>query len=165
MFGRHLRGILRVGPVEYFRQTLRLNEFRGGTLLATDKYGNKYYEMKDGEPDTLFCTVSYRIYLNCKIDEDTSSILTRRTPIHLKSQLNGNQIIVLIYLMNRHAWLHYTTDDPPSQSYYVQPSYGIAHRENMTGTSQRCVPYSTTVDKIEKFQPEPQIRARLRRSD
>lgn len=55
MFGRHLRGLLRVGPLEYFRQVVRLNEFRGGSLIGSDKYGNRYYEVF-GEPDTLFCT-------------------------------------------------------------------------------------------------------------
>ncbi len=54
MFGRNLLGIIRLGPVEFIRQVFRLNEFRGGVLLGTDKYGNKYYEIK-GEPDTLFC--------------------------------------------------------------------------------------------------------------
>mgnify|MGYP001069235345 CR=1 FL=1 len=57
MLGRHLRGFFRVGPFEFIRQVLRLNEFRGGSLLGVDKYGNKYYEMKDGESDTLFCNI------------------------------------------------------------------------------------------------------------
>lgn len=56
MFGRYLSGLMRLGPVEFMRQVIRLNEFRGGSLLATDKYGNKYYEVL-GEPDTIFCTL------------------------------------------------------------------------------------------------------------
>lgn len=54
MFGRHLFGLLRLGPIEFCRQVIRLNEFRGGSLLGTDKYGNRYYEIL-GEPDTFFC--------------------------------------------------------------------------------------------------------------
>lgn len=57
MFGRNLLGLLKCGPFEYLRQLVVLNEFRGGQLLATDRYGNKYYEIND-DPDLLFCTLS-----------------------------------------------------------------------------------------------------------
>lgn len=67
MFGRHLRGLLRLGPIEFGRQILRLNEFRGGSLLATDKHGNRYYEIL-GEPDTLFYRRRYVEYAKKNYD-------------------------------------------------------------------------------------------------
>ena len=35
------------GWKEYLRQFLVLGEYRGGTLIGTDKAGNRYYEITD----------------------------------------------------------------------------------------------------------------------
>lgn len=42
LFGLHK---VRSGWMEYLRQFLVLGEYRGGTLIGTDKAGNRYYEI------------------------------------------------------------------------------------------------------------------------
>jgi len=45
--GRRLQGLLRDGPLEYFRQVWVLGEYRGGTFVGADTYGNRYFEIED----------------------------------------------------------------------------------------------------------------------
>lgn len=61
---RHLRGLLRVGLKQYCKEVYYLREFRGGTVVGKDQYGNTYYEMADedlvGFPFCIVqCTLGY----------------------------------------------------------------------------------------------------------
>ena len=47
MLGRLFGGQPQKGWMEYLRQFLVLGEYRGGTLIGTDKIGNHYYEITD----------------------------------------------------------------------------------------------------------------------
>lgn len=125
MFLRHLRGLLRVGPREYLRQVWHFREFRGGTLVGSDQYGNKYYELQD--PELPFYRKRY-----VDIPDGEPSCVPAEW----------------------HGWLHYTNDDAPNRSSsYVYPAWGVPHRENLTGTADRYVPYSTTDRKVLPYSP------------
>ena len=41
---RTLRNLRRIGIKEYGHQMQYLGDIKAGTLIATDRYGNKYYE-------------------------------------------------------------------------------------------------------------------------
>lgn len=125
MFLRHLKGLLRLGPREYFKQVWHLREFRGGTLVGTDSYGNKYYELND--PDIPFYRKRY---------VNIPDIEPSRVPAEW------------------HAWLHYTNDDAPNKSNcYLYPEWGMRHTENLTGSEHRYIPYSTTDRKVLPYSP------------
>ncbi len=46
---RHLRGMLRVGLKRYFQEVYYLREFRGGTQVGEDSYGNRYFEIQNDD--------------------------------------------------------------------------------------------------------------------
>lgn len=52
------------------------------------------------------------------------------------------------------GWLHYKTDLPPNKD-PSRPKYKwmLDHEQNMSGTNQAYMPYSTTRPKIEPWQP------------
>ena len=123
----HIRGILRVGLAGYIKQVWFLREFRGGQFVGLDTYGNVYYEIND--PNIPF----YRKrYVELAKGDDSSQVPA-----------------------DWHGWLHYTNDDAPSHSNnYIYPSWGERHTKNLTGTSGKYVPYSTTVRKVIPFSPD-----------
>jgi NADH dehydrogenase (ubiquinone) 1 alpha subcomplex subunit 12/NADH dehydrogenase [ubiquinone] 1 alpha subcomplex assembly factor 2 len=120
----HIRGVLRVGLEDYLKQVWFLREFRGGQFVGRDSYGNVYYEVTD--PNIPF----YRKrYVELAEGDDSSQVPA-----------------------DWHGWLHYTNDDAPSRSSrYVYPPWASRHTKNLTGTSGRYIPYSTTVRKIIPF--------------
>ena len=46
---RTLRNIRKIGIKEYAHQMQYIGDTKAGTYIATDKYGNKYYENQDQE--------------------------------------------------------------------------------------------------------------------
>lgn len=52
---RTWRNLRRIGLKEYARQMMYIGDTKAGTYIATDRYGNKYYENNDEE---LPCTHS-----------------------------------------------------------------------------------------------------------
>lgn len=129
---RHIRGIVRWGPMEYFKQVWFLREFRGGTLVGTDALGNRYYEISD-PPAAGFQLEDVPFY--------------RKRYVHLADGRDEASLVPAEW----HGWLHYTNDDAPSRApegVYSYPRWRIPHTPNWTGTENRYVPYSTTVRKI-----------------
>jgi hypothetical protein len=41
---RTIKGFLQLGPSRFFRQLNNMGDTKVGTLVGTDKFGNKYYE-------------------------------------------------------------------------------------------------------------------------
>lgn len=122
---RHLKGIRREGLVSYLKQVWYLREYRGGTLVGRDAYGNRYYELND-DPSLPFYRKRY------------AELAGTDEPSRIPPEWHG--------------WLHYTNDDAPSQTdVYVSHSWMTAHTPNWTGSDRRYVPYSTTVRKIVPF--------------
>lgn len=59
-----------------------------------------------------------------------------------------------IVLFFRHGWLHYSTDETPIDNPPVKRKWMVdVHTENLSGTKECYVPYSTTRPKIESWQP------------
>jgi NADH:ubiquinone oxidoreductase subunit len=96
-------------------------------LVGSDHYGNAYYELND--PDIPFY---------------------RRRYVELAYQAAEPTTVPSDW----HGWLHYTNDDAPSRTNcYVYPRWGIPHRENLTGSADKYVPYSTTTRKVQPYLP------------
>lgn len=106
----------------------RMDSLRIGTLVGTDKYGNKYYEN-----NRFFYGrnrwVEYAPYYALEYD--------------------GSQVPAEWF-----GWLHYKTDLPPHKD-PTRPNYKwmVDHTENMSGTPGQFMPYSTTKPKIEAWIP------------
>lgn len=127
---KHLRAIKQYGIREYIRRVWFLREFRDGELVGIDTYGNQYYELSINDPNLPFYRKRYVELANGSDDS---------------SQVPAEW----------HGWLHYTNDDSPSQhpKAYPQPTWGALHRPNLTGSTERYVPYSTTDRKIHPWKP------------
>ncbi|KAJ1920017.1 hypothetical protein IWQ60_007100, partial [Tieghemiomyces parasiticus] len=113
---RAVKYMLAVGPRESFRQFMRLDEVKAGTLMGRDRYGNEYYEN-----------------LQEKLNRD-------RWVLYARSDFDASQVPA-----EWHKWLHKLTDENPgplpSRPYRWIASH---HVENMTGTSKAYAPYNTT---------------------
>ncbi|XP_049272850.1 probable NADH dehydrogenase [ubiquinone] 1 alpha subcomplex subunit 12 isoform X1 [Rhipicephalus sanguineus] len=110
----------------------RMDELRMGTLVGVDKYGNKYYE-----DDRFFFGrnrwVEYADYYYFDYD--------------------GSQVP-----SEWHGWLHYMTDLPPTKNPPPQYKWLAPHTENMTGTKDAYMPYSTVLPKIHSWVPPKTAR-------
>ncbi|XP_050502112.1 probable NADH dehydrogenase [ubiquinone] 1 alpha subcomplex subunit 12 [Diabrotica virgifera virgifera] len=106
----------------------RMDNLRPGTLVGTDKYGNKYYE----NPHYFYGRnrwIEYAPYYGLDYD--------------------GSQVPAEWF-----GWLHYKTDLTPDKD-PSRPKYKwmADHTENLSGTPGQYMPYSTTRPKIEAWTP------------
>lgn len=111
-----------------FLQLWRTDELKWGNLVGVDKFGNKYYENK-----LYFMGRSRWVYYsdaNFGWDYDATQVPAEW-----------------------HHWLHYIGDVPPTKGQLTEHKWMIDHKDNMTGTSERYMPYSTTRPKIEAWKP------------
>ncbi|XP_065841693.1 NADH dehydrogenase [ubiquinone] 1 alpha subcomplex subunit 12-like [Oscarella lobularis] len=100
-------------------------EIRAGQLVGTDDYGNKYYENKN----YIWSRHRWIDFAKWK-DFDASQVPPEW-----------------------HGWLHSMTDDPPTKVPPVKRKFRQDHVENVSGTSRQYVPYSTTRQKIQSWEP------------
>lgn len=116
------------GVVNSLYKIFRQDALKIGTLVGTDKYGNKYYQN-----DYYFFGKNRWI---------------EYAP-HYGLEYDGSQIPAEWY-----GWLHYKTDYLPSDD-PGRPSHKwmLDHTENLTGTPKQYVPYSTTKQKIVPWKP------------
>ncbi|GAB6033477.1 hypothetical protein CHUAL_013362 [Chamberlinius hualienensis] len=119
-------GGLRSSLYKYYRN----DDLRIGTLVGTDKFGNKYYENKE-----------FFYGRNRWVDYSDQVGL----------EYDGSQVP-----SEWHRWLHYITDDPPTKVPPVQHRWIVDHVENFSGTTRSYTPYSTTRSKIESWTPPKQ---------
>ncbi|XP_015523169.1 probable NADH dehydrogenase [ubiquinone] 1 alpha subcomplex subunit 12 [Neodiprion pinetum] len=111
------------------RALYRRDELKSGTLIGEDKYGNRYFEN------------NMHFYGRNRWVEYAD---------HVGLDYNASQVPPEWF-----GWLHYKTDLPP----YKDPSrpnykWMLDHTENMTGTRDAYMPYSTTRPKIEAWKPK-----------
>ncbi|CCX32897.1 NADH ubiquinone oxidoreductase subunit NDUFA12-domain-containing protein [Pyronema domesticum] len=132
---RTLRNLFRIGPKKYFWQMLAIGDTKAGTLVGTDRYGNKFYENVKEELPLRTKWVDYKDW-----DYDAA---------HVEP--------------GWHAWLHHLTDKPPGQDPHLmherrawEPS---SHVANLTWTRGAYKPYSTVKPKIEQWEPVARTRA------
>ncbi|CAK7267323.1 hypothetical protein SEPCBS119000_002490 [Sporothrix epigloea] len=127
---RTLGYLRRIGIKEYWHQLNYIGDTKAGTLIGTDKFGNKFYENMQEELPLRTRWVDYKSQ-----DFDASQI----EPFW-------------------HGWLAYSVDTPPQNDPLTAVSSARSwatpeHRPNYTGTRGAYKPYSTTKPKINSWQP------------
>jgi NADH dehydrogenase (ubiquinone) 1 alpha subcomplex subunit 12 len=118
------------GVVATFKKVFRMDDFRSGTLVGEDKYGNKYYENNYYFfPRNRW--VEYAKWRNLEYDA---------------SQIPADW----------YGWIHHKTDIPPNKEEGTKVNYQwmADHSENLSGTKNSYYPYSTTKPKIRAWYPE-----------
>ncbi|KAL6260607.1 hypothetical protein P5V15_008127 [Pogonomyrmex californicus] len=116
------------GIINSFKTYFRVDELKTGTLIGTDKYGNRYYEN-----NAYFMGRNRWVIYADKVGFN----------------YDGSQVPAEWF-----GWLHYKTDLPPFED-PSRPNYKwmMDHQQNMSGTNQAYMPYSTTKPKIEPWRP------------
>ncbi|XP_034935024.1 probable NADH dehydrogenase [ubiquinone] 1 alpha subcomplex subunit 12 [Chelonus insularis] len=115
-------------PIKILSTLFRTDDLKWGNLVGVDKYGNRYYENNF----YIWGQNRWVIYAD-----------------HVGMNYDGSQVSP-----EWHGWLHYRTDllpfNDPSRPNY---KWMIDHKENMSGTKEAYMPYSTTKPKIEAWKP------------
>jgi NADH:ubiquinone oxidoreductase subunit len=104
-----------------------MDELKIGSLVGADKYGNKYFENNQ-----YFYGRNRWVEYAAKVGVE----------------YDGSQVPAEWF-----GWLHYKTDDPPTKKPPVNYNWIQDHTENLTGTENQYVPYTTTKPKIESWTP------------
>merc|ERR1712071_722249 len=112
----------------------RTDAIKNGALIGEDKLGNKYYENH-----RYFVGHSRWVIYNDNVSYD----------------YDGSQVTAEWY-----GWLHYKTDLPPTLKPPVSYPWIADFTENGSGTAKAYTPYSTTVPKVQAWDPT-QRRNRL----
>ncbi|EOO00914.1 putative nadh-ubiquinone oxidoreductase subunit protein [Phaeoacremonium minimum UCRPA7] len=125
---RTLGYIRRIGLKEYWHQLNYIGDTKAGTLIGTDKFGNKFYENMEEELPLRTRWVDYK-----KHDFDPAQI----EPLW-------------------HMWISYGIDTPPTQDPLSKTARSWAkpyHIPNYTQSRGAYKPYSTTQPKVKTWQP------------
>jgi len=111
-----------------------IGDTKAGTYIATDRYGNKYFENLEQELPLRTRWVDYK-----------------------DSEFNPDQIPP-----GWHAWMSYMVDKPPTEDALLQQGQRnwelTEHRPNLTMTRGAYKTYSTTKPKITPWIPEAKVR-------
>ena len=110
-----------------FRRLLREGNVRTGTLVGTDKYGNKYFENN-----------KYMFSRNRFVEY----------PYAGRLEFDATQIPP-----EWHRWMQFMTDDPPSKVPPPKSKFDKDHELNLSGSAKEYVPYSTTRPKLHAWTP------------
>ncbi|KAJ5552549.1 NADH-ubiquinone oxidoreductase subunit B17.2 [Penicillium sp. IBT 35674x] len=128
---RTLRNLRRIGFKEYGHQMQNIGDTKAGTLIGTDRWGNKFYENMAEELPLRTRWVDYKTSF----------------PEWEPSQIEPGW----------HAWISYMVDAPPTQDKLLQTGlrhYEVAeHRPNLTQTRAAFKTYSTTRPKYSAWTP------------
>ncbi|KAI9807289.1 MAG: hypothetical protein M1833_000032 [Piccolia ochrophora] len=131
---RTLRNLWRIGFKEYGHQIQYMGDTKAGTLIAKDRYGNKYYENQGEE---LPLRTRWVDYSNKEFDP---------------SQIEPGW----------HLWMSYAVDKPPSEDPILQtgvrPWEIKEHRPNLTASRAAFKTYSTTQSKYKVWEPTAATR-------
>ncbi|RAO73650.1 uncharacterized protein BHQ10_009662 [Talaromyces amestolkiae] len=126
---RTFRNLWRIGLKEYGHQMQYIGDTKAGTLVATDRFGNKYYENLEEELPLRTRWVDYK-----------------------EKEYDAAQIEP-----GWHAWLAYMVDAPPTIDKLLQtgvrPWELPEHRGNLTLSRGAYMPYSTVRSKYSAWQP------------
>ncbi|XP_004416188.1 PREDICTED: NADH dehydrogenase [ubiquinone] 1 alpha subcomplex subunit 12-like [Odobenus rosmarus divergens] len=123
--------MLEQGILQYIKE--RANDVRAGTLVGEDKYGNKYYE----DNKQFFGCHQWVIYTTEMNGKNTFW------------DVDGNMVPP-----EWHCWLPCMTNDPPTTRQPIARKFiWTNHKFNVSGTPEKCVPYSITRKKIQEWVP------------
>jgi len=127
---RTLKYLFRIGPRQYVYQMNRIGDTKAGTLVGTDRFGNKFYENNEEELPLRTKWVDYKEWK----EYDAS---------HVEP--------------GWHAWLAYMVDKPPRAEpvlkHEIRPWEKSEHIPNLTFTPGAYKPYSTTKPKVDSWEP------------
>ncbi|PLN82059.1 NADH-ubiquinone oxidoreductase subunit B17.2 [Aspergillus taichungensis] len=127
---RTLRNLRRIGFKEYGHQMQNIGDTKAGTLIGTDRFGNKYFENLEEELPLRTRWVDYKV----STYGDASEIEP-----------------------GWHAWISYMVDAPPTQDKILQTGHRIwelpDHRANPTLSRGAFKTYSTTRPKFSAWTP------------
>ncbi|EGD92586.1 NADH-ubiquinone oxidoreductase subunit [Trichophyton tonsurans CBS 112818] len=126
---RTLRNLWKIGIKDYGHQMhSNAGDTKAGTLVAIDRYGNKYFENNEELP------------------------LRTRWVDYKDHDLDASHIDP-----GWHAWISYMVDKPPTQDAIMQAGVRKwetpEHRPNMTLTRAAYKPYSTVKPKYSAWEP------------
>ncbi|KAJ5628675.1 hypothetical protein N7490_010903 [Penicillium lividum] len=120
---RTLRNLRRIG--------FKVRDTKAGTLIGTDRWGNKFYENMAEELPLRTRWVDYKT----------------NWPEYSPDQIEPGW----------HAWISYMVDTPPTADKLLQPGLrhyeSSEHRPNLTQTRGAFKTYSTTVPKYSAWTP------------
>ncbi|KAH7393388.1 NADH-ubiquinone oxidoreductase subunit B17.2 [Cadophora sp. MPI-SDFR-AT-0126] len=126
---RTLRNLRRVGLRDAAHQMQHIGDTKAGTLIATDRFGNKYFENLDEELPLRTRWVDYKNY-----------------------ELDPSQIEP-----GWHAWISYMVDKPPTEDTILKTGVRVwelpEHRPNFTLSRAAYKPFSTTKPKLNAWTP------------
>ncbi|KAF2184710.1 NDUFA12-domain-containing protein [Zopfia rhizophila CBS 207.26] len=133
-FLRTLRNLRKIGFKEYGHQLQYIGDTKAGTYIATDRYGNKYYENLQEELPLRTRWVDYKDH-----EFDPSQIEP-----------------------GWHAWMSYMVDKPPTEDPILQRRVRDwepkEHRPTLTWSRSGYKPYSTTKSKYHPWTPVAKAR-------
>ncbi|KAK4142320.1 NADH ubiquinone oxidoreductase subunit NDUFA12-domain-containing protein [Dichotomopilus funicola] len=126
---RTLGNLRKIGLKDFWHQLNYIGDTKAGTLIGTDRFGNKYYENMQDELPLRTRWVDF-----AKHDYDAA----HSEPLW-------------------HAWLAYVNDVPPNQdplrAAADRPWAPKEHVPNRTATRGAFKTYSTTQPKIKAWEP------------
>ncbi|GJJ77962.1 NADH dehydrogenase (ubiquinone) 1 alpha subcomplex subunit 12 [Entomortierella parvispora] len=137
-FPRTVKGFFALGPARFFRQLNNIGDTKVGTLVGTDKFGNKYYEnLKESYGRTRWIQFA---------KEDS---------FFSRAEANASQVPA-----EWHGWLHRMLDAPPTtDKSMVIPKWAVEYTENLTGSAKAFKTYNTTRPKFVAWTPKAAPRA------
>ncbi|CAL8097419.1 unnamed protein product [Orchesella dallaii] len=115
------------GVMRSLRKLYMQDELKIGTLIGSDKYGNKYFENNE-----------YFYGRNRWVEYNPKHNL----------EYDGSMVPAEWF-----GWLHYKTDSPPTVKPPVQYKWISDHTDNKSGTPDQYVPFTTTPPKIQSWVP------------
>ncbi|KAL8734844.1 MAG: hypothetical protein Q9166_001196 [cf. Caloplaca sp. 2 TL-2023] len=151
---RTLRNLRRIGIRDYLHQMQYIGDTKAGTYIASDRYGNKYYENVDDELPLRTRWVDYKEkeyspyvllfpLLPFLLDFGTGAILVG----HNRCQIEPGW----------HAWMSYLVDKPPTADAVLRPGQRTwelpEHRPNLTASRAAFKTYSTVKPKTAAWDP------------
>lgn len=153
---RTLRNLRKIGIKEYAHQLQNIGDTKAGTYIASDRYGNKYYENLEQELPCSFSPSPYPVqpplpqkYIQTPPNEQfithppPGGLTVRTRWVDYKdSEYDPSQIEP-----GWHAWMSYLVDKPPTEDALLrlgQRSWELSeHRPTLTATRAAYKPYST----------------------
>ncbi|KAA1099457.1 hypothetical protein PGT21_008058 [Puccinia graminis f. sp. tritici] len=124
---RTIKNFLALGPREYIRQLWYICDPKPGAFRGIDEHGNKYYE------------------------DPSESMFRNRWVDYKVHDFNASQVPP-----EWHSWLQHIRKDPPHLDPIVvqsRQSWQMPHVENITGTRGAFKTYSTTLPKVQSWEP------------
>ncbi|KAL8710977.1 MAG: hypothetical protein Q9220_004576 [cf. Caloplaca sp. 1 TL-2023] len=126
---RTLRNLRRIGMKDYAHQMQNIGDTKAGTYIASDRFGNKYYENVEEELPLRTRWVDYK-----------------------QSEYDPGQIEP-----GWHAWMSYLVDKPPSEDAVLRPGQraweSSVHQPNLTASRAAFKTYSTVKPKTAAWEP------------